>query len=309
MSTISCQICLDDVPYDNYINHCITCYDNQIALLNTTINNDSKESISNRENHLISSIIKKYSLTNVQDKAISFLIKKSRLFSKNTLSNAILRFVKLGYNEDDLKLVMDYIKNDVKLIVHFSLNRIGQYMISDTHYRNLFEVLKSSGNPSCPSCPSRVTWEDNLFRKIYHDAEPSERVKYGCLRLLNSVKIGGSALGYGPSYMILKDENKYRTSIVNGDSAAMQQHLITFDNCAHLLLYIDEKILHELIKVAKNKGSSSDVMFTFIEAQIHGDLIFSRDIDKLMIDPKEFATNGQLLNNICNHINIPYEVI
>lgn len=301
-----CQICFLNIPTDNIIKHGTECYDEQIKLLG------ENPSSNNQKNKLIRTLVEKqFNLTQIQTNALNYCLKKSKIYSKNTELNVKIRFFELGYTESDLESVINYFKNKLNVIIHFSLNKIGDYMINDICYRNLFETNTSSGN-KCLEIRSQ--WENNLFGNIYKDSKNTEKVKYGCLNILND-RIGvSSAKGYGISYMILKDNVKLRCTFVCGDSSKQEKHICTFDNFLHLLLYLNQNLLKELIVVSNNNelyktGLNKYIQhaYEYTEVQIHGDVIFSRDIQKLMIDKSEF--NQHKLDRIFETHGIEYEII
>ena len=70
-----------------------------------------------------------------------------------------------------------------------------------SYCRNQFETKTSNGT-LCEK--TRTGWEDRLFNKHYHDAKPFDRVKYGCLNIVNDPKGVNAANAYGDSFVILK---------------------------------------------------------------------------------------------------------
>jgi hypothetical protein len=236
---------------------------------------------------------------------------KAKIYHTNVYQNSLIRFIQLGYTEDDLKSALYYLKN-IDLIVHFGKREPPSWLVSDTQLRNTFEINNYvNGGDGC-----RKEWEDNLFFKLYtHDCDSSSRVKYGCLNLLNDPEGCRSAHGYGISYMILKENVKQRTTFVCGDSAGMQQHICTFLHCAQLLLYMHELLLINVINIANKKEEEPQldintnihiINYVYIEAQIHGDVIFLRDISKIVLH------HSHATHEIVGHlerIGIPYDII
>lgn len=86
------------------------------------------------------------------------------------------RFKAIGFDERDLEAVLAYIRLDAPIIIHIKMERVIDFFLKDTHYRNLFETGTSGGTPQTAV---RTQWEDRMFDRGYHDATPSERVKYG----------------------------------------------------------------------------------------------------------------------------------
>lgn len=99
-------------------------------------------------------------LTPIQQMALDKSEKKAKISSKNTYLNVLGRFISLDYSEDHLKTTLNYIKNDVKPVIHIMIETLIQYFIDDGFYRNQFETLYKG----LPGCSSRLAWEKNLFR-------------------------------------------------------------------------------------------------------------------------------------------------
>jgi hypothetical protein len=209
-----------------------------------------------------------YVLTRAQAQALEYARRKAELFHRQTSFNVKSRFAGLGYDEEIMKKVIEHIKN-VKVIIHVDLNGIMPFMFSDTLYRNQFEVNKINNNWI------RVDWENNLFHKLYGDwnVNVSEKVKYGCLNMYNQQFGCASAHLYGESYFVLKDSLKERITFVNGDSSFKQIHICTFPYFQHLLLYVDNRMIHNLASIVTGKNYLKNT-YPYIEAQIHGDVDF-----------------------------------
>lgn len=309
---VSCKICFEDVNESDIINHSIKCFDDQIQLINSISiqnGNEIQDRTKEREK-FIRSLKKKYmkhDLTDKQEHAIRYVRKKSKVYHKNTIANSEIRFIDLGYSESDLYKCINYIQNNVDVIIHFDLDKLAKPFTLDIKYRNLFEVNSSGGTNSFSM---REDWEDNLFNSIYKDAQYSERVKYGCLNMLCERTGCGTAHHYGKSYMILKNYVKKRVSFVNGDSSLKQIHIACFDNFGHLFLHLDTKLIHNIMSIIMGKKDSEIKIYPYIEVQIHGDIDFGKDIHKLMIDKNNFnMTNKSALDYFVNKYDIQCEFI
>jgi hypothetical protein len=127
--------------------------------------------------------------------------------------------LKLGYQvPEDVHETLNYIRDDAPIIIHIHCDKVLNYLIQDTHYRNQFETKTSSG---ALDEKIRTAWEDNLFNKIYHDSPPFERVKYGVLNVTNDKEGVRSCWGYGYSYLVLKLV-RLRTTFANMDTGGAQ---------------------------------------------------------------------------------------
>lgn len=233
-------------------------------------------------------------LTPIQRMALDQSEKKAKISSKNTYLNVLGRFISLDYSEDHLKTTLNYIRNDVKPVIHIMIENLIQYFIDDGFYRNQFETNTSRG---ALSCPSRLSWEKNLFRGVYDISTGSEKVKYGALNLLNYKNGVLSAYCYGDSYMILKDEVKNRITFVSGDSASMQLHLGTFKNPGILLNVIGDKLLRQLIEISNGLKETSDLTYDYVEMQVHGMIDIKKDVQMIVVNDRH-QNNKDLIQKL-----------
>jgi hypothetical protein len=248
-------------------------------------------------------------LTLEQKKAIFYCNKKSKIFSKNVLPNLEAKLNSKGYNKADILKLCEYFKKNIKVIIHTNLDNTMQFFCQDDFYRNQFEVNKSGGSLSKEF---RIIWEDNLFNKIYHDSIGFDRVKYGTLNLTSSPGGVQSAYGYGDSYLIINSNNKPRITFVFGDSATQDFHIANFDNFYHILYYLDDNLLMDLIKLSNGeKLLTTFKPYVYVEAQIHGPIWFKTDVEKICVNDKHKNDPNmlQLLNNFTMEHGTPWEWI
>lgn len=333
---VICDICYESIKDQKYEAHTKICHENQLKLLKQYEKNNNQH-INNTVNNIIDEIKNTKTildilpdnpsklnilsdnpsklnilpdnlsnLTQTQKKAIEYCNKKAAIYSKNTLHNVKNRLIELNFKMEYLDLIIDYIRN-VDLIIHFNSKILIPFILKEDHYKNIFEIHEID-------YPSRISWEDNLFNKIYDkNTPPRERVKYGCLNLYGSSKGCASAIGYGRSFMILKDHMKSRISFVNGDSCLKQIHICTLNNFTHLLLYIPDRMIIELIKLAEENIKRTGYLdhmniaynYPYIEMQIHGDIIFREDVEKFCFFKNEF--NNKYIS-IFNHFGVPFDI-
>ncbi|CAK0827270.1 unnamed protein product, partial [Prorocentrum cordatum] len=87
------------------------------------------------------------------------------------------RVTRLGFTEVDLHMALAWVRELAPMIVHVNLEKLGEFLLKDSHYRNQFET-NSSGGLLKPA--ARVKWERGLFGTAYNEETPgSERPKYG----------------------------------------------------------------------------------------------------------------------------------
>lgn len=276
MDGVNCDICFENIPFQLLVEHEQNCLQEQMNLL---------------ENKKINPVELK--LTQKQFEAIYFFKKKSKIYSSNVKSLLKSKVINLGYNKGIFGKLSNYFKN-IKLIVHFDTKLISKFN-DDDHLRNLFEVNSSKGYSSTTV---RSEWENNLFNSIYNNSTPFERVKYGTINITND-KIGvSSAIGYGDSYLIMKDNIKLRTSLVFEDSSKKQIHIGSFKQFYHILYYLPDNDLKAILDaIVYNKDRIYTNFCYYIEAQIHGPIRFDRDVDLLVID-KKYKEDISIINQI-----------
>jgi hypothetical protein len=238
-------------------------------------------------------------LTETQQKALICTMKKAQIFSDRTSSIIKMKFLEKYknnelWNENLIPVIIDYILN-ADIIIHFKFKNLYPHFKNDTHYRNLFEVHTSGGSKDYNA---RSNWENNLFSNIYKDSHPSEKVKYGCINLYQSKRGCLSATAYGESYLILKKDIKKRCSFVCGDSSTEQPYLANFDKLNHLLVWLNDSTIENIIKIIHGESIKDD-NYPYIEVQIHGDIIWNRDVEKIMIN-KTNILNEDMKQHIKN---------
>lgn len=279
---ILCDICYENINIDQYENHKNICLMEQQNILNNLL----------RQNKQTQTYISPI-LTQTQKMALDFAKKKSKIYSKNTKLEAFHRLKLKKYSKEDFDKILHYIQNNVIIIIHVNLDKVLEYLVEDDHYRNMFEVNKSGGSLNTSL---RVDWENNLFKNIYNNADPSERVKYGALNLTNSSTAIKCCISYGDSFLVLKKEINERSTFVLGDSSCGQMHLATFKYCEILLALIPESLLDNVIDIVL--GTKKTLPYDnreYIEVQIHGPLRLNHDIEVLVVN-KKYENNNKIIN-------------
>lgn len=179
------------------------------------------------------------------------------------------------------------VANFIRYICPISINfpsSILHNIIRDTHVRNAFEVRK--GYDKSP----RYIWESKLFNKCYDGVHSFERVKYGSIKTNPlSMKSNNSTLGYGDAFFLLKDDIKTRCTLTPGDSSAFSSdNVYTFDQLQEMLIRhprVEEYFLSCYQSYERELLDGDNV--PYIEVQIHGELLLSESIYKLVVSGKD----------------------
>jgi hypothetical protein len=162
------------------------------------------------------------------------------------------------------------------ITINFHPDRVtadGQGILSalakDGLIRSQFETGTSNGGLTAFVGGERWRWESRAFAGMYDQARPSDRPKYGAL---NYQQHGaGASPRFGSAFFKLKSSVLDRTTFCYPESwigpkefayAGHVEHLIELANSADL-----------------------DVLDSYIEAHLHGDLVISADVESLVLDP------------------------
>lgn len=220
-------------------------------------------------------------LTENQENAVKFMKKKSKIIERQIKDLLFAKFCEMGYTHEDYVKTIEFVGNSDP-VIHFKAANLIKHLEEDTHYRNMFEVRASGGSTSTSY---RSDKEGKIFYKFYNKSEPSERVKYGAINIFHSPLGVRSAHMYGDSYMILDDDVRNRISFLFGNSSNTHMHICTYAAFQQILYYIPENCLRYIIDRAIGKNGKEPNM-AYVECQIHGPLLLSRDIKYIVLNDK-----------------------
>ncbi|CAJ1380979.1 unnamed protein product [Effrenium voratum] len=178
------------------------------------------------------------------------------------------RFQKLGYGDEMLGTVLDWIQDLAPVVVHLHLDKMGAFMEIDEFYRSQFETKTSCGALD-PQNLTRQNWEKELFGGAYDDAKPFDRCKYGALSVMNDYRGVIPARQYGDSYLVLKDV-RLRCTFASTDSGGISgSRLAVLDKYAHVLSEYNDNELHG---AAAGRSFGSRAMFDYdqLEEELSG---------------------------------------
>lgn len=310
--TVECNYCHKSIEIDNLIIHeddcvleylkqkyedtlpeiptkieCIIC--NELININS-INQHETECIGATKQKNINKELLETKLTNeLQVKAIEYINEMNRI-----------KCIELKYKDEDAKKIIEHFDKS-KIHIHFKPSVLAKHLIDDPYYRNQFETKTTGGSTDLAR---RRKWESSLFNQIYNEADHSDRVKYGLLNITNTI-FDNTAKIYGDSYFILNNNIKKRCSFTYGDSCNFPTtYSFLYPN--QFLNKLPENFTNYIIN---NKFEKlNNMLNTYIEVQIHGDIKIDRDIDKIMINKiYKHENEGVLLENISAKYNIPIE--
>ncbi|PNP42295.1 hypothetical protein TGAMA5MH_05977 [Trichoderma gamsii] len=238
------------------------------------------------------------------------------------------------------------IAQHARIALHFHPDRparsghtVVEALLEDGRYKNQFETGISNGLVATQLGGARDDWERNLFNSAYHGSSvpdtakrafnPALRPKYGALDLVRNSD--GPAPRFGSCYFLLRPEVSSRSTFTYGGSQAAPKDVGTVDEFDAILAALLEecftrdtalgvenvrpKGMLELIRglskstlvEANYKRLPSRNLDHLIEAQIHGDVLLSRDVEALVVDPSFFlrGDTGPLLKALSETYGFP----
>jgi hypothetical protein len=166
------------------------------------------------------------------------------------------------------------IDHHLKITLNFHPDRIQnglhilESMAQTDIYKSQYETHTSNGGLTAHPGGDRWSWESRIFGNAYDDVAAEERPKYGALNYKNS-EYGGSPR-FGSAYLRLSQNALERTTFCYPDSVFEPE---AFGTAKHM----------SLVELAS--ADDKDLLDDYIEAQIHGELRLSRDIEALVLDP------------------------
>jgi hypothetical protein len=208
---------------------------------------------------------------------------------------AVLRFVRraapLTINfSPDKDLTVDVwsstpAKHSYTVAVDRERARLIDAFLADPHYRDQFETGITSGSGTAYEGGARDGWEKTIFEGGYHQRPMvlGERPQYGALNI--DLSASGGAPRYGSCYFELADGVRWRTTLTYGDSAGVRADALgSVFHAEHILSRLRAPELQHVVKAARGEAPGTDVVSTYIEAQIHGPLDFATDIATMVVN-------------------------
>jgi hypothetical protein len=236
---------------------------------------------------------------------------------------------------DELHGALVSIKRHARVALHFHPDRphvaghtVAQGLLRAGRYRSQFETGLSNGGLSAHPGGRRDLCEQLLFGGAYHarDTTNAERPKYGSLGLLRHAH--GPSPRFGSCYLVLAAPVSHRCTFTYLDShegAIERGTLEEFDDVFAALLcsafnhemglgesgLTVPNLVHRLrneLPLPLNATAYFPIVRNlnhYIEAQVHGDVLLSQDVDALVADPSFRDTDtGRVLNDLCQRYDV-----
>lgn len=243
--------------------------------------------------------------------------------------------IRAGVSADVLAAALQSLRDHARVALHFHPDRftntgktVVEGLLTDGLYRSQFETGISNGSPTAFPGGERDLWERRLFDGAYHTLRGAaqERPKYGSVFVCRHAD--GPSPRFGSCYIVLKPSASQRCTFTYGDSHTHPEHVGTIDTLmpilAAALIDIETKGvalgLHGVTAEAflnylctdflsphgdPAHGRLGRVLDDYIEAQVHGPIDLSEDVERLVADPSFRGTpTGEQLETMCNRYNI-----
>jgi hypothetical protein len=162
-----------------------------------------------------------------------------------------------------------------RVTLHFHPDRLAggvpilRRMAGDGVYRSQFETGSSNGGLTAYPGGDRWRWESRIFGGAYDGELAAARPKYGALNFRRRL-VGGSPR-FGSAYLRLAASAMARTTFCYPDSAGEPGHFGVAGRVSTL--------------AAMAAADDRDALDDYVEAQVHGVIDLSGDVEALVLDP------------------------
>ena len=236
-------------------------------------------------------------LTDSQKRALNYVGMQARLAQEWSRVPLLERVRSLGFSPDDVSRALTFIRDAAPVVIHIKPEFIDLFN-KDTHYRSQHETATSGG---ALDLGYRDTKEATMFGEAYRYTSGREKPKYGALNpTLDPMGVSCAAPRFGDCFFILKESVKRRCTAAGKGSKGGLVNLGTMTSYSHCLLDYSDEELSSLMETAKawKQGQGGRVQKvscvghegfiqqgSYKEVQIHGDIVFSRDVEALVLHP------------------------
>ena len=226
---------------------------------------------------------------------------KAKIHEKNLKHLILEKFSKSNIDYKYIDKIKNYIKDKsyITTMVPIITNKdakqrnIFEIFIENPKLKNIFEISNNT------DLLLRKKAEDLLFVKAYTNCDASLRPKYGSINLIENIMGDELCKMYGEICLKYKQDIKKRTTFTFGDSFTFMMYLCTYNYFEHILYHFDTNTLNSIINLIDNNNNNIK-LYQYIEAQIHGDVDISTDIESISISKKLYEKNIDIINKFIN---------
>lgn len=152
-------------------------------------------------------------------------------------------------------------------------------MADDGVYRNQFETGISAGGLDPVVAGARTRWERASFAGAYDDTPPADRPRYGGLDLVG--RSTGACPRFGSCHLVLRRTVLDRATFSWGDSVTEPSVVGVWE----VLEPVIEAAIADRSSDLHGPRRGADRLDSYVEAQLHGPVVLSEDVDVLVADP------------------------
>lgn len=208
-------------------------------------------------------------------------------------------FKKLVRHLQDSDLTVNFRANEFfdgaakdRLFNAFERNNTPDYMRQrDQAEEGLFDYSNARGKAGAKGVLDRVKKFGRYAAGTNPSFAPSMRPKYAALNFANYRE--GAAKSYGRSFMVMKEHVKHNCSFTDKDSFGYigntngANFSANYHHVSRLIVNMEERMLKALYNIATGNYLEAVRFGGYIEAQVHGNILFNRDVKKICIDNME----------------------
>lgn len=161
-------------------------------------------------------------------------------------------------------------------------------------YRSQWQTRTSNGGLTAHPGGDRWRWESKMFEGRYDDAPAVDRPVYGAWNRHDDVY--GAAPRFGSAYFRLHPEVTERATFCWPDSVYEPQVVGGPERLDEMCRLADAGILDPtMLPAAAAELPLDDPLNDYVEAHVHGELLISRDVEALVLDPTDREAHATAL--------------
>lgn len=272
-------------------------------------------------------------MTSPQRAALAHVYQKALKLEADSSAELAALLSRSSCTYEHFARALAHITREARVVVHFHPDRltdagltVAESLRQTGAYQNQFESGLSNGSLTAFRGGQRDLWEARMFGGAYQQeaVQAQDRPRYGALDLSHFAD--GPAPRFGSCYFRLKPMVLQRCTFTDTDSV--------FEPTAFGTLQVFTPVLYSLLRSVEIKGGISGIYHTtvgdfldrlsqlhakpvqgsrhfgrtlddYVEAQVHGPISLSQDVERLVIDPSFQGTRvGETLTLLCQENDI-----